>query len=130
MAETDATFIIVPTPSEVDGAFSLRYVLDAAESIGHVLRNKSSYHLVALSSTVMPGSTEGKLLPVLERASGKRCGRDFGLCYNPKFVALGSVIHDMLRPDVILIGEYDQRCGEILTDCTARCARTNRPLRG
>ncbi|HLN03878.1 MAG TPA: UDP-glucose/GDP-mannose dehydrogenase family protein [Bryobacteraceae bacterium] len=114
VADSDVTFIIVPTPSEVDGAFSLRYVLAAGESIGHALRAKNGYHLVVLSSTVMPGSTAGSLLPVLERASGRRCGEDFGLCYNPEFIALGSVIHDMLNPDLVLIGEYDRRSGDIL----------------
>jgi UDPglucose 6-dehydrogenase len=114
VAASDVTFIIVPTPSEPDGAFSLRYVLAAGDSIGQALRAKSSYHLVVLSSTVMPGSTAGSLLPSLEHASGKRCGEDFGLCYNPEFIALGSVIHDMLNPDLVLIGESDQRSGEIL----------------
>ena len=113
---TDVTFIIVPTPSEADGSFSLRYVLAAGDSIGQALRRKNKYHLVTLSSTVMPGSTGGKLLPVLEHASGKRCGDDFGLCYNPEFIALGSVIHDMLHPDMVLIGEYDARSGDILVD--------------
>jgi len=114
VAASDVTFIIVPTPSEADGAFSLRYVLAAGESIGRALRAKNSYHLVVLSSTVMPGSTAGSLRPLLERASGKRCGEDFGLCYNPEFIALGSVIHDMLNPDLVLIGESDQRSGDIL----------------
>ena len=116
VAATDVTFIIVPTPSEADGSFSLRYVLAAGDSIGQALRRKNKYHLVTLSSTVMPGSTGGKLLPVLEHASGKRCGDDFGLCYNPEFIALGSVIHDMLHPDMVLIGEYDARSGDILVD--------------
>jgi len=114
IAASDVTFIIVPTPSEADGAFSLRYVLAAGESIGYALRAKSAFHLVVLSSTVMPGSTGGSLQPLLERASGKRCGEDFGLCYNPEFIALGSVIHDMLNPDLVLIGEFDQRSGDIL----------------
>ena len=111
---TDATFIIVPTPSDADGTFSLRYVLAAAEKIGEALRQKKEWHLVVLSSTVMPGSTGGCLLPALEAASGKKCGADFGLCYNPEFIALGSVIRDMLNPDMILIGESDERSGEIL----------------
>ena len=106
----------MPTPSEADGSFSLRYVLAAGESIGQALRKKNGYHLVVLSSTVMPGSTGGELLPVLERASGKRCGDDFGLCYNPEFIALGSVIRDMLNPDMVLIGESDARSGDILED--------------
>ncbi|MCU1334852.1 MAG: UDP-glucose 6-dehydrogenase [Bryobacterales bacterium] len=111
---TDATFIMVPTPSEADGGFSMKYVLSAAEKIGAALRNKPDWHLVVLSSTVMPGSTGGTLLPALEAHSGKKCGRDFGLCYNPEFIALGSVIRDMLNPDMILIGESDGRSGEIL----------------
>jgi UDPglucose 6-dehydrogenase len=111
---TDATFIIVPTPSDPDGRFSLRNVMIAAEKIGAALRKKQGWHLVVLSSTVMPGSTGGKLLPALEAHSGKKCGEGFGLCYNPEFIALGSVIRDMLNPDMILIGESDERSGEIL----------------
>jgi len=111
---TDVTFIIVPTPSDPDGTFSLRNVMIAAEKIGAALRKKESWHLVVLSSTVMPGATGGKLLPALEAHSGKKCGEGFGLCYNPEFIALGSVIRDMLNPDMILIGESDERSGEIL----------------
>ncbi|MBK5295401.1 MAG: UDP-glucose/GDP-mannose dehydrogenase family protein [Acidobacteriia bacterium] len=114
VAETDATFIIVPTPSGDDGTFSLRHVLAAVEAIGGALRHKSGYHLVVLSSTVMPGATGGEILPLLEASSGKTCGQDFGLCYNPEFIALGSVIRDMSRPDMLLIGESDQRAGTLL----------------
>jgi UDPglucose 6-dehydrogenase len=112
---TDATFIIVPTPSDpADDTFSLCNVMIAAEKIGAALRKKQDWHLVVLSSTVMPGATGGKLLPALEAHSGKKCGEGFGLCYNPEFIALGSVIRDMLNPDMILIGESDERSGEIL----------------
>jgi UDPglucose 6-dehydrogenase len=69
---------------------------------------------VVLTSTVMPGATDNTVRPALERHSGKRCGRDFGLCYNPEFIALGSVIHDMLNPDLLLIGESDERAGALL----------------
>ena len=111
---TEATFIIVPTPSNPDGRFSMRFVMSAAEKIGAALRKKKGWHLVVLSSTVMPGCTGGQLLPALETASGKKCGVDFGLCYNPEFIALGSVIRDMLNPDMILIGESDERSGGLL----------------
>ena len=114
VSATDVTFIIVPTPSNEDGSFSMRYVLEVAEPIGRALRKKSGFHLVVLSSTVMPGSTGSALLPALEKSSGKRCGQDFGLCYNPEFIALGSVIHDMLHPDLVLIGESDERSGKLL----------------
>src|SRR6185369_5149751 len=111
---TDVTFIMGPTPSDPDGGFSMKYVLDSAEQIGAALRTKQGWHLVVLSSTVMPGSTGGTLLPALEAHSGKKCGTDFGLCYNPEFIALGSVVRDMLNPDMILIGESDARSGELL----------------
>jgi UDPglucose 6-dehydrogenase len=113
---TDVTFIIVPTPSEEDGRFSLRFVMNAIAGIGEGLRRKTGWHVVAVSSTVMPGSMGGVVRPALEAASGKECGRDFGLCYNPEFIALGSVIADMLHPDMILIGESDERSGALLEE--------------
>lgn len=111
---TEATFVVVPTPSEEDGSFSLRYVLSAAESIGAALSQKTSFHLVVLCSTVMPGSTEQVVLPTLEARSGRHYRKDFGLCYNPEFIALGSVIRDMSNPDMVLIGESDQDSAEML----------------
>ncbi len=69
----------------------------------------------------MPGSTGGDAAAgCSKRASGKRCGEDFGLCYNPEFIALGSVIHDMLHPDLVLIGESDERSGGILEELYRR----------
>ncbi len=114
--DTELTFMIVPTPSDTTGGFSLRYVMQSIEQIGAALRAKDGFHVVVLTSTVMPGATGGEVLPALERASGKLCGKDFGLCYNPEFIALGSVIRDMLRPDMILIGESDPRSGQLLED--------------
>ena len=116
---SDITFIIVPTPSGPDGRFSTKYVLDSARQIGAALRQKQDWHLVSLCSTVMPGSTGNELLPVIEAASGKKCGVDFGLCYNPEFIALGSVIYNMLNPDMILIGESDARSGALLEEIYA-----------
>jgi UDPglucose 6-dehydrogenase len=116
---TDATIIVVPTPSEPNGFFSMKFALAAGEDIGKALRTKQGYHLVSLASTVMPGCTGGELMPALEKASGKKCPSDFGLCYNPEFIALGSVIRDMLHPDFILIGESDARAGQVLEDLYA-----------
>jgi UDPglucose 6-dehydrogenase len=128
IADTDVTFIVVPTPSDENGAFSLRYVLAAAESIGKALRHKDNFHLVVLTSTVMPGATGNEVLPTLEVHSGKRCGRDFGLCYNPEFIALGSVIRDMLNPDFILIGESDPRSGDMLAGIYHDLCDNNPPI--
>ncbi len=125
---SDVSFIIVPTPSNQQGAFSLKYVREAAKSIGDVLRHKSSYHLVVVTSTVLPGSTEYGILPVLEKASGKTCGSDFGLCYSPEFIALGSVIRDFLTPDFALIGEYDERSGDVLETIYRDLFENNPPI--
>src|SRR6267142_5250135 len=113
---SDATFVVVATPSEPDGGFSLRYALPSCEAIGRALATKKTFHLVVLTSTVMPGSTAGPVVAALERASGKLCGQDFGLCYSPEFIALGTVIRDFYHPDFLLIGESDARSGEILAD--------------
>ena len=112
---SSVTFVVVPTPSDEQGGFSLKYALPACEAIGKALRRKDDFHLVVLTSTVLPGATEGEVKPVLERYSGKRCGEGFGLCYSPEFIALGSVIRDFLNPDFILIGESETRSGEILS---------------
>ena len=111
---TDITFIIVPTPSGSNGFFTNRYVVEAVNAIGKALREKDSYHVVVVTSTVMPGSTGGCIAEALEASSGRRIGIDVGLCYNPEFIALGSVVRDMLYPDFILIGESDARAGELL----------------
>jgi len=111
---SDVTFVVVPTPTDERGAFSLQYAAWAFREIGHALAEKKGYHNVILTSTVLPGSTRYGLLPILERESGKICGRDFGLCYSPEFIALGSVIRDFLNPDFCLIGEFDDRAGEQL----------------
>ena len=126
---SDVTFVIVPTPSEETGAFSLRYAKAAFREIGKALAEKDAYHLVVLTSTVLPGSTRYGLLPILEQESGKICGKDFGLCYNPGLVALGSVIHDFLNPDLALIGEFDERAGKLLESCLLQILENDPPYK-
>ena len=110
------------------GAFSLDYVLSVMELIGEALRGKDSYHLVALTSTVMPGATGGPVRETLEEASGKQAGVDFGLCYSPEFIALGSVIQDFLHPDFLLIGESDERSGAELAEIYRRTVENDPPV--
>lgn len=112
---SDITFVIVPTPSDADGRFSLKASIAAFDAIGKAIAKKISYHLVVMTSTVMPGATGGELLPVLQSASGKQVGgAELGLCYSPEFIALGSVIYNFLNPDFILIGESDAKAGALL----------------
>jgi UDPglucose 6-dehydrogenase len=124
---TDLSFVIVPTPSDARGAFSLQYVAYAFEGIGKALAKRDKYHTVVLTSTVLPGSTRYGLLPILEEFSGKRCGRDFGLCYSPEFIALGTVIRDYLNPDFFLVGEFDEHSGATLESVNSRVALNNAP---
>lgn len=110
----DATLIMVPTPSDPDGRFSLKFVLAAVRAVGRTLRNDRGYHLVSICSTVMPGATGSDIREALELTSGRTVGESLGLCYSPEFIALGSVIRDYLHPDMVLIGESDERAGTAL----------------
>ena len=114
IGETEITSIIVPTPSGADGAFRNDYVLSVMDEVGRALARKSGYHLVVVHSTTMPGSVGGPIRDRLEHASGRKLGRDLGLCYNPEFIALGDVINGLLHPDFILIGESDKKAGDLL----------------
>lgn len=111
---SDISFVIVPTPSDDRGAFSIKYAAYAFAALGRALAKKSSYHVIVLTSTVLPGATRHGLIPILEKESGKKCGEDFGVCYSPEFIALGSVIRDFLNPDFYLVGEFDARSGDVL----------------
>ena len=124
---SDVSFVIVPTPTDERGAFSLQYAKWAFQEIGRALAKRERYHLVVMTSTVLPGSTRYGLLPILEKESGKMCGRDFGLCYSPEFIALGSVIHDFLNPDFNLIGEHDERAGKQLQACYGEIMENHPP---
>jgi UDPglucose 6-dehydrogenase len=117
--DSELTFVIVPTPSDDRGAFSLQYVAFAFREIGRALAKKNSAHTIVLTSTVLPGAMRHGLLPVLEQHSGRKGGAGFGLCYGPEFIALGSVIRDFLNPDFLLIGELDAASGDHLAACYA-----------
>jgi UDPglucose 6-dehydrogenase len=110
---SDITLITVPTPSDSNGRFSNAYVEAVLDRIAGGLKAKKSFHVVALVSTVMPTTCEHVFVPILEKLTGKVCGRDFGFVYNPEFVALGSVIHDFLHPDMLLIGASDERSAQL-----------------
>jgi UDPglucose 6-dehydrogenase len=126
--QTEMTFVVVPTPSNGQGAFSLEYVKIALEQIGRALQQKARYHLVVLTSTVMPGSTEYVVKPLLEETSGRQCGQDFGLCYSPEFIALGTVLRDLLNPDFLLIGECDSSAGAKLATFYREMLRIDAPV--
>jgi len=111
---TGITIISVSTPSQPDGSIDLRFIESSAREIGEALNKKDAYHLVVVKSTVVPGTTENMVKPSIEEGSGKRCGVDFGLCMNPEFLREGSALYDTLHPDRVIIGEHDEKSGDIL----------------
>ncbi|MCD6563881.1 MAG: UDP-glucose/GDP-mannose dehydrogenase family protein [Thermoproteales archaeon] len=112
--DSDIIFITVGTPSRDDGSIDLRCIESASMSIGMVLRTIRNYKLIVVRSTVVPGTTQNVVKEILERESGKRAGRDFGLCMNPEFLREGEALRDLEYPDRIVIGEYDKRSGDVL----------------
>lgn len=114
VSESDVSFICVGTPSDQHGGLNLRYVRSVARDIGQALRSHDAYHVVAVRSTVLPGTLETEVIPVLEQASGKKVGEGWGICANPEFLREGSAISDFYDPPFTLIGEWDARSGETL----------------
>jgi UDPglucose 6-dehydrogenase len=112
--ESEISYIFVPTPSDSRGRLLLDSLESACANIGKALAYKDGYHVISIGSTVLPGSIRNKLVAILEKMSGKKCGKEFGLCYNPVFIALGSIVENFLNPDFILIGEYAEEEGRIL----------------
>jgi UDPglucose 6-dehydrogenase len=106
--ETDLTFICVGTP--FDGqTIDLTAVTRAARQIGTALGTKPGYHVVVVKSTVVPGTTEQTVLPLLEETSGRTAGSDFGVGMNPEFLSEGQAVQDFLNPDRIVLGGIDRQ---------------------
>jgi UDPglucose 6-dehydrogenase len=112
--ETDITYIAVSTPSKEDGSIDLRYIEAVSRDIGKTLRQKNGYHVVLVKSTVVPGTTQNTVKPILEAESKKTCGRDFGLCMNPEFLRQGSAFEDTSNPDRVVIGSFDEKSGDAI----------------
>ena len=108
----EITFITVGTPSNSDGSIDLSYIKSASEMIGKALKNSRGRPLVVVKSTVVPGTTENVVKPIIESFSGKKVGKDIGLAVNPEFLREGSAVKDMFEPDRLVIGEYDRESGD------------------
>ena len=116
--ETDISLIAVGTPfngSEID----LKYIKIVARQIGEAIKDKDTYHMVVVKSTVVPGTTDNVVLPILEEASGKKAGVDFGVGMNPEFLKEGEAIKDFMFPDRIVYGGIDERSLSILAELYA-----------
>ena len=108
----DAVFICVGTPSNDDGSINLDYVREAVRNIA--ARIGDEWKLIVVKSTVLPGTTEGMVIPLLEELTGKKAGDNFGVAMNPEFLREGKAIYDFKHPDRIVIGAHDKKSGEML----------------
>jgi UDPglucose 6-dehydrogenase len=106
----------VGTPQNKDGSTDLRFVKDAAVSIGKVIKSDNQYRTIIIKSTVLPGTTENIITPILEKESGKRPHQDFGIASNPEFLKEGSAVQDFFHTDRIIIGTQNQKTRILLEE--------------
>jgi GDP-mannose 6-dehydrogenase len=107
VASSDLSLVCVGTPSRPNGSLDLTYVKRVCRQIGEALAAKDRYHVVAMRSTMLPGTTASLVVPTLEVFSGKRAGRDFGVVVNPEFLREGTSLRDFNNPPFTLIGADD-----------------------
>jgi GDP-mannose 6-dehydrogenase len=104
VVESEVSLLCVGTPSRRNGSLDLTYLERVAEQVGAALREKSAYHVVVVRSTILPGTTNDRLIPLLERESNKKYGGDFGVSVNPEFLREGSALKDFRKPPLTLVG--------------------------
>jgi len=113
ISPSDIIFICVGTPSDKSGSIFLEHITEATTQIAEALKRKLDYCVVAVKSTVAPGTTEEVVIPILA-TSGRKAGNDFGVCMCPEFLREGKAIHDFMNPARVIIGEYDSKSGDML----------------
>jgi GDP-mannose 6-dehydrogenase len=108
IGESELCLVCVGTPSRENGSIDLSYVERVCRRIGRHLRDRESFLTVVIRSTVPPGTSRDLLLPMIEDASGKQAGRDFGYCYNPEFLREGTAVDDFFNPPKTVVGSSDE----------------------
>jgi GDP-mannose 6-dehydrogenase len=116
VSSSEISFICVGTPGKTDGSVDLENVERVVQSIGRVLRGKESLHTIVVRSTLMPGTTESRIIPLLEEVSGRKAGKDFEVLYNPEFLREGTAPADYLNPPFTVIGSRNPGQAETLLD--------------
>ena len=116
---SDISLVCVGTPSDDNGNLNLIYVERVCQEIGRALGRKSGYHVIVVRSTMLPGSTEERVIPILESASGRQAGQDFGVCFNPEFLREGTAVYDFHHPPFTLVGRHDERGAALVADLYA-----------
>lgn len=113
---SELSFIAVGTPSKRNGDLDLGYMESVCKQIGAALRDKQERHTVVVRSTVLPGTVKNVVIPLIEAASGKKAGVDFGVATNPEFLRESTAIKDYDFPAMTVIGELDQQSGDLLQE--------------
>jgi len=113
LSESDIIFICVPTPTNENGS-DLTYIKSAIKTFAQDMQKTKKYIVIVFRSTVLPQTTRTILLPELEKHSGLKAGKDFGVCMNPEFLRENSSINDFLNPSRVVIGELDKKSGDLL----------------
>ncbi len=111
--ETDTSIIAVGTPTSAHGQLNLEYIFKVAEDFGKVIAKKNSFHIIAIRSTVMPGTAD-RFSKIIEKLSGKKRDVDFAVLSNPEFMREGSAVQDYFHPPFILIGSGNNQASAIL----------------
>jgi|694.fasta_scaffold40740_6 UDPglucose 6-dehydrogenase len=122
------TFVILPTPSDGDNRFTNSFLVEACEEIANNLTNKKEFHTICISSTVMPGTLRKVIVPLMENISGKKEGTDFGIAYSPEFIALGNIVANLINPDLVLIGNTNNRTFEDVSRVKSKILKSNNIL--
>ena len=112
--KTDVTFICVGTPPRTDGSSDLSQIETVSHSIGKALRYGTRYHIIVTKSSVLPGTNESLVIPILEKDSEKKAGVDFGVASNPEFLKEGSAVEDFFKTDRVVIGAQDKKSRDVL----------------
>lgn len=114
-AITDSEISLIAVGTPFDGEkIDLTYIKEASRQIGKALTDRKEYHTVVVKSTVVPGTTDEVVLPLLEESSGKKAGADFGVAMNPEFLREGVAVENFMHPDRIILGGIDQRSQDSL----------------
>ncbi len=114
--QTDISFVCVGTPSLRSGKLDLSHIEHVSREIGAALREKNASHTVVLRSTVLPGTTETVVFPILESSSGKKSGVNFNVVYNPEFMREGSAVSDFLQPPYTILGSRNPQELELVRE--------------